>query len=148
MIRLAISRKREYLADLGSKSSEVALDGALNYDWKTQLNIFPAYEEFRQVFYNPIRIIRKNSIPKIRKELIKNGLLGDGTGGESQQAEMNIASDLVMNTMDDVHRLKPSILFFLSLLNKGIFEKFIKNFGAYTQNDLGYFVNNEISSAK
>lgn len=137
-----------YLADLGSKSSEVALDGALNYDWKTQLNIFPAYEEFRQVFYNPIRIIRKNSIPKIRKELIKNGLLGDGTGGESQQAEMNIASDLVMNTMDDVHRLKPSILFFLSLLNKGIFEKFIKNFGAYTQNDLGYFVNNEISSAK
>ncbi|MCQ2102291.1 MAG: hypothetical protein MJY98_03590 [Fibrobacter sp.] len=115
-------------ADLGKEKRTISLNDALNFDWQKYLNIFPEYEEYRQVFFSPTRIINCLSISSVREHLKKKGLIGLGTSGTSKQAVRNIASDLYMNGMDDTLRLKPTILLFLSLYNKGVITQYLEEF--------------------
>lgn len=115
-------------AALGKVKKSISLSNALNFDWNEYLNIFPEYEEYRQVFFSPTRIINCLSISGVREYLKKKGLIGLGTFGSSKQAVTNIASDLYMNGMDDTLRLKPTILLFLSLYNKGVITQYLEEF--------------------
>ena len=95
-----------------------------------KLHIFPDYDEYRQVFFDPIRIVKAMSNDGARKYLKRNGLLGEGTWEnpeKSHQSLVNVASDIYNNGMFDGYRLRPSILFLLIMIKTRNFRENVIN---------------------
>ena len=121
-----------YNAELDKEKKDITQIQNINQEnfIEEKLNIFPDYDEYRQVFFDPIRVVKAMSNDGARKYLKRNGLLGQGTWENpeiSHQSLINVASDIYNNGMFDGYRLRPSILFLLIMIKSGNFRQNINN---------------------
>ena len=84
--------------------------------------VFPDFDNYSQVFYDPLERTNSYTHLKTLKYLKKKGLLGQGW-----QAKINVASDLYLNGHDPVLRIKPSLILMYHMIDTGKFSELIIN---------------------
>ncbi|PSW58036.1 hypothetical protein [Photobacterium leiognathi] len=102
-----------------SQSDLVRTDG-LDFIMSKIDDFFPNYEHYLQVKFDPLEVVKRYGHRKSAEFLYSKGLLGAG-----YQQEINVASDLFMNGLDDMHRLKPSILLIKCMIRDGTLRQII-----------------------
>lgn len=91
-------------------------------------NIFPGFDSYSKVFYDPLERTNSYTHLKAIKYLKRKGLLGQGW-----RAKINVASDLYLNGYDPVLRIKPSLILMYHMIETGKFRELIIN----TSKDIG-----------
>lgn len=83
-------------------------------------NLFPDFDKYQFVFYDPIERTKSIGHIKVIKHLFQRGLLGRGW-----QSIQNVASDLYMNAHCNVYRIKPISIMLSHFIAVGELEKMI-----------------------
>lgn len=103
-------------------NDEIKKNRNLNFLKEKIISVFPDFDRYSQVFYDPLERTNSYSHLKTIKFLKKKGLLGQGW-----QAKINVASDLYLNGHDPVLRMKPSLILIYHLIDTGKFNELIIN---------------------
>jgi hypothetical protein len=85
-------------------------------------NVFPDFDSYSQVFYDPLERTNSYTHLKTIKYLSRKGLLGQGC-----QAKINVASDLYLNGHDPVLRIKPTVILMYHMIETDKFRELIIN---------------------
>lgn len=81
-------------------------------------SLFPDFEHYLQVKFDPFEYVQKLGHKKAVKYLRSKKLLGQGF-----ESKMNVASDFYLNGYDDMCRLKPTMLLFKYMLSNNYLKE-------------------------
>lgn len=101
---------------------ELKKNNSMDFLNRQLLSVFPAFDDYLQVFYDPIERTNSFSHGKTIIHLKKRGLLGQGW-----QAKFNVASDLYQHGHDPVLRIKPSLILMYHMIETGKLYDLILN---------------------
>jgi hypothetical protein len=102
--------------------NEIATSKGVDFLRERLQNVFPDFDSYTQVFYDPIERTNSYTHLKTIKYLKRKGLLGQGW-----QAKINVASDLYLNGHDPVLRIKPSLILMYHMIETDKFRELIIN---------------------
>lgn len=85
------------------------------------LSLFPEFDSYMQIFYDPLEKVNSFGYKKVVNLLENKELLGLGW-----QSKLNLASDLYINSHDDVFRIKPTALLLYHFIEINEFNKMIQ----------------------
>lgn len=94
----------------------------INFIQDKLTSLFPVFDGYQHVFYDPFEKVNSFGHVKIIKYLKKKELLGMGW-----QSKLNVASDLWKNGYDDVFRIKPISLLLYHFIEIGELKNMIEN---------------------
>lgn len=123
-----LDRKKWKKAILEQPIEELDLNNEIGQDKDVEFlkeklkQVFPDFDSYSQVFYDPIERTNSYTHLKTIKHLRKKRLLGQGW-----QAKINVASDLYLNGHDAVLRIKPSLILLYHMIDTGKFSELIIN---------------------
>ncbi|MCP9821297.1 hypothetical protein [Cyanobium sp. L1E-Cus] len=102
--------------------NEIANSKGVDFLKERLLNVFPDFDSYSQVFYDPLERTNSYTHSKTIIYLKQKGLLGQGW-----QAKINVASGLYLNGHDPVLRIKPSLMLMYHMIETDKFRELIIN---------------------